>query len=267
MAALTLLVFIGFLIIITISSLCGGRTLMSGEPEGVWILALLWLFYSSDLQKDKKEMARRCFLALPFSLLTVVLTTVSGFEMNFSCISGLMLLYALMLKAKNIKVHYIVTLVTVSLLFVCAIIFKGYITSPRTSFIALGCGFGVLVFYKSYATKLERTQDIPALWPTAIASTKFAVACFTAVILLVISHILCRKHDLSLAVSFTISVLIALSLLAICRVFSIRSPTVSGISEKRRLQKKNRKKNRINKLHDELDDFYMEELKSTRRKD
>ena len=231
MAVLTLIVFIGMLVAFTISSL-RGRTLMWGDPIVIWAMGILLLLYSFDLWEDKKELAKRCFWALPFSLLVLVLAKISGFSILISCLSGLLLFYALIIEAKDVKLHYVITLITTLILFCCAFMFKTRVTSLWTLYIISGGGFAGLAFYQSYARKLEQSQKIPSLWPIAFASIKFGVACITAVMLLIISHVLCKQYHLGFAVSFTIAVLIALSFLVLCRVFSIKSPNCPETSKK-----------------------------------
>lgn len=231
MAVLTLIVFIGMLVVFTVSSL-RGRTLMWGDPMIVWGMGILLLLYSFNLWEDKKELIKRGCLALPLAVLFMIIAILSGFTAFVFCLLGLLLFYALIIEVKDIKLHYTITLITTSILFGCAFVFKNHVTSLWTLYVICGIAFSGLAFYQSYLNRMERSQEIPSLWPIAFASIKFGVACITAVMLLIISHVLCKQYHLGFAVSFTIAVLIALSFLVLCRVFSIKSPNCPETSKK-----------------------------------
>jgi hypothetical protein len=246
MAIMTLLIFIGVIVAIGISSFCG-HTLMWGDPNTMWGLGILLLLYSFNLWKNKKELFWRCALALPFALLTTLLLKVTGFKTVISCVSGLLLFYALIIEVKNLRLHYVITLTSAIILFFLAVLFKGVIPSFRNIYVVWGCAFAVLAFYESYEARLSHSQKAPVLWPIAVKSVKFTVACFFALVLLTVSHILCRRYHLGFAVSFTIAVLIALSFLVACKLFNIKNPAFSDVPERRVEKKKQELLDKINK--------------------
>ena len=105
----------------------------------------------------------------------------------------------------------------------------------------------VLAFYESYCARSLRSQKVSELWPIAVKSVKFAIACLLTLGLFIISHILCRRYHISFIISFIISVLIALGFLGFCRLFNIKNPASSDVPERRAKKKEQDLLNKSNK--------------------
>ena len=102
--------------------------------------------------------------------------------------------------------------------------------SYQSLYLLYGSAFALLVFYQSYEAKLSRSQKIPKLLPIAINSLKFSVAGIIAATLLLVSHVICRRYNLGFIISFSISVLVAINFLIICKILSIKNPAFSNNS-------------------------------------
>jgi len=229
MAVITLLVFIGIIIWLGIMGIYG-RSVMWGNPNAMLGLGALLLLYSFNMWRDKKELVKRCVLALPFALLFIILLKVSGFRILGCCLSGLLLFYTLIIEAKNVKLHYVITLASALILLVLSVLFKEAAMSYQSLYLLYGSAFALLVFYQSYEAKLSRSQKIPKLLPIAINSLKFSVAGIIAATLLLVSHVICRRYNLGFIISFSISVLVAINFLIICKILSIKNPAFSNNS-------------------------------------
>lgn len=125
MAVVTLLVFIGVVVVVGILGL-NGHGISRGDPRLLWIAIPLLLIYSFNLWKDKKAFFKRCVLALPFAVIAAILLMVIGFKILISCIAGVLLFVSLVAETKNWKRHYVITLTTASIIIILAIALKGF---------------------------------------------------------------------------------------------------------------------------------------------
>lgn len=241
-AVLLLLIFIVVVVTGGILQLCG-HGLSYGDPRLLWISIPLLLFYSFNEWKDKRELLKRCILASPFALLMGVLLKVIGFEFLISCLGGALLFFALTKETTNWKRHYTITLAIAVVLSIAIAIIKDIDHVPNNTsnkyiaigkiYLVMGCAFVLLVFYEGYSTWLSRSQKEPALRPLAVKSIKLAGVIFLALVLLTVSNFLCEHYKIGFAISFGFSVLIALGLWGVCKLFDIKNPAFSDVAERR----------------------------------
>jgi hypothetical protein len=215
----------------------------SHNPYIVWIGGVLWTLYTLSRWKNYKGLIKRCVLALPFALLAAITMKVLGFEILLSCMAGVLLFNCLLVETNNLKRHFIITLIGVTASILAVVLVSRFVDSHGDNsskgitiaviYLAMGCGFAVLVFYQSYCAKLGQTQKSQKLAPLAVKSIKLAATIFAAVALLAVSNILCYRYQISFAISFGISVLIALGLWGFCTLFNIKNPAFSDVAERR----------------------------------
>jgi hypothetical protein len=93
--------------------LCGYEHRGFGDPAIIWIVLLIWIVNSFFLWKNKKELLKRCALALPFALLAVILLrlTVFGPYGYSTWWAGILLFILLTTETKGVKGAFVVCLV------------------------------------------------------------------------------------------------------------------------------------------------------------
>ena len=101
-----------------------------------------------------------------------------------------------------------------------------------------GCVIAVLAFYGSYCAGASRSQKDPELLPLLWKSIKFAGFLVLFLVLLTISHKLCKHYQISFLVQFLMSCVIALAFLVCYYFFDVKNPAVSNDSTKK-VKKKN----------------------------
>ncbi len=175
--------------------------------------------------KNKSELIKRCILATPFALLLIVVLRVVGFKNAVSIYSGLALFLSLLIKTENIKLHFIITLTTVTILAILSASFM-LLNWNRSNmniykvYIILGTALPFISFYIAYlgAVHLQKNIELRLLLSRAI---KFSGATFLLFVVFTISHMLCRHYNLGLLIPLAISVLLSLCFLWVCRHFKI----------------------------------------------
>jgi hypothetical protein len=99
-------------------------------------LLLTWILYSLWSWKNKKALFRRCVLALPFALLTLLLLKLTFFRSSDSWPSALGILMFILLtrETKNLKGSFVISLIIgailVSLLAVLVILINSILVGP-----------------------------------------------------------------------------------------------------------------------------------------
>jgi len=101
-----------------------------------WLLLISWTIYLLNSWKDKRELFKRCVLALPFSLLVVVLFRLTVFRLSDSWPFdfGIIMFILLTAGTKNWKQHFVFSLVIgtilISLLATVIILIKSMLAGP-----------------------------------------------------------------------------------------------------------------------------------------
>jgi len=114
---------------VAILEFCGLLDYSFGAPMIMWVIFLFWVVYSLFSWKDKREIFKRCVLALPFVLLAIVLLRLTVFGLSVSISCGVLLFIMLTTKTKNLKQHYIISLVTAAILIILVVVIKRLIPS------------------------------------------------------------------------------------------------------------------------------------------
>lgn len=126
-------VFGGILLIL---SLCGDVSALFGDPIVGVALLLTWILYSLWSWKNKKELFKRCVLALPFALLTLVLLKFAVFRRSDSWpfAFGMLMFILLTRETKNLKGSFVISLIIgailVILLAILVILINSILAGP-----------------------------------------------------------------------------------------------------------------------------------------
>lgn len=114
--------------------LCGYHITYFGDPIVGWLLLVPWTIYLLYSWKDKRELFKRCVLALPFSLLTVVLLKLTVFRTSVPWPLGILMFILLTRETKNLKGGFVINLVIgtilIILLAVLVILIKSLLAGP-----------------------------------------------------------------------------------------------------------------------------------------
>jgi hypothetical protein len=178
----------------------------------------------------KTELIKRCILAVPFVISLIIIGKLFGFGTLFSVYIGMLLLLCLLIKTDNWKLHLIITFTT-SLVLTFLNVYLGYgAPTQYKPFIISAVAIPIGTFYLAYLSAIVSKE--PVKFRRLFAnSIKFAIALLSMLYLLVLSWQLCRHYNISFAISFGISALIALGFLGFCRLFNIKHPAASDIQE------------------------------------
>jgi hypothetical protein len=126
-------VFGGILLVLSVCKVGSG---WFGDPIVGVALLLTWILYSLWSWKNKKALFRRCVLALPFALLTLLLLKLTFFRSSDSWPSALGILMFILLtrETKNLKGSFVISLIIgailVSLLAVLVILINSILVGP-----------------------------------------------------------------------------------------------------------------------------------------
>lgn len=220
-----------------------------------------YLFYS--WKSNIAEFLKRIRLAAPFALMFLVLIAIVGHGNIRNISSGLLICILLLLKTPNWKQHFSVILIPASII----VILARFLLIPLMDFdnssegvllrvaFSFACFISIFNFYSLYISKVIE-DDIPDLKAILVKSIKFSItlSLFLAAVLALL--VIGDKQGISLPMQILANSLLAISFLVISYKFDL------SLIER----KKSKKENRISELHDELNDFYQEELKRTKRK-
>ena len=235
-----------FVVAIGILKLCGYQGTNSfGDPLNKWIFLLIWIIYSIWSWKDKRELFKRYVLALPFSLLTVVLLSLTVLDLSSSSGMGVLMFILLTIGKENSKQYFVVRLVTgailISLLAILITLIKNTMGMPLnespksmkiyTAFVVTGLVIAALVFYETYCTLSSRSEKVSKWRPVIVRSVMFAGAISLFFAVFIISDNLCERFNIGFWISFAISVLIALGFLGVCKLFNVKHPVSYHVSK------------------------------------
>jgi hypothetical protein len=136
-------IVLGFLVPMMVAygilHLCGYHIKSYGDPIVAWVLLLPWTIYLLYSWKDKKELLKRCVLALPFALLTVLLLRWFGVvaisdPSSWPWPFGVLMFILLTRETKNLKGGFVINLVIgtilISLLSILVILIKSVLAGP-----------------------------------------------------------------------------------------------------------------------------------------
>ena len=105
-----------------------------GDPIVKWIFLLIFMGNSLYSWKDKRAFLKRCVLALPFALLTVLLLGLTVFGLSGSWVFGLLMFVLLTAGKENLKQFFVIRLVIgtilISLLAIFVILIKSILAGP-----------------------------------------------------------------------------------------------------------------------------------------
>jgi len=203
------------------------RGIQLGDPISFGTACLFFILYLLWVWKNNKvEFIKRCILAAPFAPLLAIAFRTVGFDMVVSIYAGIAVFLLLIMKAANWKQHFLIILTTVLVLTILLTYirhsnFNEHMTYVILVIFCIALPFVVLYAAYLYPKDLQKTME---LRPIAFKLVKFAGACFLALVLFIISHVICRYYQISFAISFMISVLIALGFLGLCKLFDIKHP-------------------------------------------
>jgi len=112
---------------------CGYHITSFGDPIVGWVLLLPWTIYLLYSWKDKRELFKRCVLALPFSTLTVVLLKLTVFRTSVPWVMGI-LMFVLLTRETKKKGGFVISLITgailIILISILAILSKNILGGP-----------------------------------------------------------------------------------------------------------------------------------------
>jgi hypothetical protein len=203
------------------------RGIQAGEPLAFGIAFLFFILYLLwEWKASKIEFIKRCILAAPLAVVPAIAGRIVGFDIVLSVYVGGGTLLFLVMKTSYWKRHFLVTL-TASLVFTFLLASVRHELSGRDPNIyKVSVIFGLALFFGTlYGTYLYvmNSPKLKAEHPIAIKLLMFAGLIFLGCILVGINHIMSIRYHISFVISFGISVLIALGLLWLCRLFGITS--------------------------------------------
>ena len=114
--------------------LCGYHITYFGDPIVGWLLLVPWTIYLLYSWKDKKGLFKRCVLALPFALLTVVLLKLTVFRNSSPWPFGILMFILLTRETKSLKGGFVISLIIgtilIGLLAILVILIKSILAGP-----------------------------------------------------------------------------------------------------------------------------------------
>ena len=198
-------------------------------------VCMLWQW-----RKVKTEFVKRCILAAPSALLLTIIFRIVGFETAFSIYVGMILFLFLVIKTDNCKQHFFITLMTAIIFMFLLVYIKHSALNVYKAYIISAIALPFMVFYIEYLVSINSKKTIE--WGLLLLkSAKFTIVLFLSLTLLLLSNRLCRHYDVSSAISFGISVLIALGFLGFCYRFKINLSDSSVSNKTNEKTKKARK--------------------------
>lgn len=225
---------------------------------------IILLFFSGYLlyswKSNMAELLKRVRLAIPLAVIVSIFAIIMKFGTYLGIIGGLFTFFLLILKAKNRKQHFTVIM---TLALTSVIVLKldqillpdegGQMTYLFLRIVlTLACSMLILVFFLQYMSKLLKT-DILDIRAILIKSLKLTIA---IIVLFIAFHILSDfggERGISLTIRILASSLLSICFLVICYKLDILPYE--------------RKKNKINELQEELNDFYLEEKAKLKEKE
>ena len=114
--------------------LCGYHITRFGDPIVGWIILVIFIGNSLYDWKDKRALLKRCVLALPFSLLAVLLLSLTVFRLSDSWDSGVLMFIVLTAGKENLKQFFVIRLVIgailISLLAILVTLINSVLAGP-----------------------------------------------------------------------------------------------------------------------------------------
>jgi hypothetical protein len=108
--------------ILGIMSILGHNGMWLGVPVWLWTIFLWWVAHSFYSWQDRRELLKRCLIALPVAFSVAILLWLTNFRILICQSAGVLLFLALIGEAKNLKRHYVVTIIVAILLILLIII-------------------------------------------------------------------------------------------------------------------------------------------------
>jgi hypothetical protein len=207
------------------------RGIQAGEPLTFGIACLFFILYLLwEWKTSKIEFIKRCILAAPLAVVPAIVGGMVGFDIVLSVYVGIGTFLFLAMKTSYWKRHFLITLTT-SLVFVFLLALvrhelPGQESNIYKRFVILGLALFFGSLYGTYLYAIN-SPKLKAAYPIAIKLLMFASLSFLACILVVINHIISAHYHISFAISFGISVLIALSFFGLCTLLNIKHPASS----------------------------------------
>ena len=126
--------------------------------------------------------------------------------------------------------HFAITF-TVTIISICLLLYLGHGAYNKYKlYIIPGIAIPLLTFYMAYLNDIT-SKELMDFRQLFMKSIKFAIALLLAFYSLLLSDQLCEHYHVSFAISFGISILIALGFLGFCKLFNIKHPVASDASE------------------------------------
>jgi hypothetical protein len=215
--------------LIAVAGLLTGRNIQIGEPLSVAItgtfiyIVLLW-----EWRDNLPEFFKRCILAIPFAIIPAITGTLIGFTTRNGCILGGVTFLLLILKTRLWKRHFLISVVA-------SIIFTFFFAIMRFQKLHPGAQnlgklvaiFGLaLIFAGLYFSYLcvVNSRDLKAAYPFTMKLLPFLGVSYVAFILVFINQIASERYHINFAVSFSISVLIAIAFWWVCKILKLNVP-------------------------------------------
>lgn len=219
------LMMIAVVMIGTIVGFVRHRGIQVDEPLAFGIsCSLFLLFLLWEWRNNKFEFIKRFALAVPLAIVPAIVGSIVG-DIKLSVSAGILTILFLLLKTDYWKRHCLITL-TVALIFtfLLASIQQELVKRENWNLYKVNIIFVLgLIIGSFYAASLAaiNSTNLKAAHPVAIKLLIFVGLSFLACALVLINHIVCTRCHISFAVSFGISVLIALAFWWACRLLKI----------------------------------------------
>ena len=224
--------------------------------SGQCVIALFLLGYVRfSWKSNMAELLKRVRFAIPLALIVSIFTIIMRFDSFIGMTAGLFTFILLLFKTSNCKQHFSVimtlALASVIMLKFLQILFPadgGQMTYPLLrSTLLLACCLPILNFLSLYMSKLLKAET-PALRPILVRTVKFSIVVSLFFAIFLILSDIGDERGISLPIQILVSSLLSIFFLVICYIFDLSL-----------IERKKKPKNIINELHEELEDFYLEE--------
>lgn len=240
--------------------------------SGMYIAVIFYLGYVLYSWKSNlSEFLKRFSISIPFAMMFSVFIKVLVYDIYLSTLAGMFFSILLLLKTPNWKKHIVVILIASCVYSIFLTLFlrlsnpwdelqvNSFVIEGFTLFAIEGFTFLGLVLIHSflllYLAKIVKEERIPDLKPIFIRSLKFSVA-----LSLVFSvYLVLNFHD-RLSLPFPIQLLVNTLLTILFIVIAYKFDLL--LIERKKWPKK---RNRIDELRSELNEFYLSEREKLKK--
>lgn len=232
--------------------------------SGMYIAVIFYLGYVLYSWKSNlSEFLKRFSISIPFAMMFSVFIKVLGYDIYLSTLAGMFFSILLLLKTPNWKKHFVVILIASCVYSISETLFLR-LSNPWDelqvnsfaiegfAFLGLVLTYSFLLLYLGEIVIEERIPDLKAIF---IRSLKFSVA----LSLVVSVYLVLNFHD-RLSLPFPIQLLVNTLLPILFIVIAYKFDLL--LIERKKWHKK---RNRIDELRSELNEFYLSEREKLKK--